>query len=272
MLKIGSNGDEVKLLQSFLKQLGYNITYVDGDFGKETEKAVIEYQKHNRLFPDGEIGPITIQELKKDGFLFSKERGVAVSQELVKKFIDKLCFHAEKFEGFIEIKNNASWDDPEKAGWQKDMSELLTRYMLKIDPWGLGDPYCAACVGAFIIMALEDCEIPTSKFESIWTAHVMTNVRLAKKNLILSITPSLGSVWLARFGKSDNGHTGLVVDIRGDNLETVEGNTVAGPSLNQQAQRSGNGIFKRRFYKKGRGSLETQGFISAENILKFFVY
>lgn len=272
MLKIGSTGDEVKLLQSFLKQSGYKIASVDGQFGKETENAVIEYQKRNRLFPDGEIGANTAEKLKKDGLVFSVNRGAAVSPELTRKFIDKLCFHAERFEGFVEIRNNSSWDDPEKAGWQKEMSELLTKYMLKIQPWALGEPYCAACVGAFIIMALEDCKIPTSKFERLWTAHVMTNVRFARKNSILSITPSLGSIWLARFGSSDSGHAGLVINIRGDNLETIEGNTVAGPSLNNQAQRSGNGIFKRRFYKKGRGSLQTQGFLSAENILKFFVY
>lgn len=271
MLKKGSHGDNVKLIQSFLKSLGYKINYVNGNFDEITELAVKKYQRNKKIDDDGMVGPITLSYMQNDGLVLTEDRGVSVSTQLIKDFIEKLSFHADRFEGFIEIKNNSSWDDPEKKGIQKEMSDILTKYMLKIKNWDLGQPYCAASVGAFIIMAMEDCNLSTDKFESLWTAHVMTNVRYAKSKKILSITPSLGSVWLARFGSSDNGHTGIVINIRGDNLETIEGNTVSGPSVNNQAQRSGNGIFRRRFYKGGRGSLKTQGFISAENILKFFV-
>jgi hypothetical protein len=271
MFKLGSTGNEVKLIQSLLKSLGFKISSVDGEFGKETESAVIEYQRKRKLTDDGVVGPKTLELFKIDGFIFSEDRGPAIQAGLTKDFIGRIKYHAELYEGFIEIENNAAWDDPDQKGWQKEMSDTLFRYMIKIKPWSSGQPYCAASVGAFLMMALEDCGLSTDKLCKFWTAHVMTNVRYARSRNILSITPSLGSVWLAKFGETDQGHTGVVIDIHGDNLENIEGNTVPGVSKDPKQQRSGNGIFRRKFHKGGRGVLKTQGFISAENILKFFV-
>jgi peptidoglycan hydrolase-like protein with peptidoglycan-binding domain len=271
MFKIGSEGNEVRLIQSFLKSLGYNIQQVDGDYGNKTFLAVKQYQRDRKITVDGEVGDQTLSEMKSQGFLFSDERGAAVSPDLIKKFIERLKIRSEEFEGYVEIKSNASWDDPEQPGWQKELSDKLTRYMFKIEEWDYGAPYCAAAVGAFVCMALEDCGLLTDKFTSKWTAHVMTNVRMLKAKNILSITPSLGSIWLAKFGATDQGHTGVVNNINGDSIITLEGNTSSGPTTDQQQQRSGNGIFRRKFHKSGRGLLQTQGFLSAENILKFFV-
>jgi len=53
LLKVGSRGNEVKLLQEFLG-IG-----VDGIFGKGTEAAVKEFQKINGLVADGIVGPST---------------------------------------------------------------------------------------------------------------------------------------------------------------------------------------------------------------------
>jgi hypothetical protein len=99
----------------------------------------------------------------------------------------------------------------------------------------------------------------------------MTNVRLLKSKSILSITPSLGSIWLAKFGETDSGHTGIVFDIKGDMLVTLEGNTSSGETSDPNLQRAGDGIYMRKFNKFGRGTLKTQGFLSSENLLKFFV-
>ena len=52
-LKIGSKGENVKLLQRFLKLKD------DGDFGPKTETAVKKWQKTNGLVVDGIVGPIT---------------------------------------------------------------------------------------------------------------------------------------------------------------------------------------------------------------------
>lgn len=62
-LRKGSKGAEVKELQRLLNLHGAKLT-VDGDFGTNTYKAVIEYQKKNSLTPDGIVGPKTWDKLK----------------------------------------------------------------------------------------------------------------------------------------------------------------------------------------------------------------
>lgn len=62
-LKKGSIGYDVRELQRRLKELGYKIE-VDGWFGDETEKAVINFQQKNNLSAVGEVGPRTEQALK----------------------------------------------------------------------------------------------------------------------------------------------------------------------------------------------------------------
>ncbi len=62
-LKKGNTGYEVRELQRRLKELGHQIE-VDGWFGDETEKAVIDFQKKNNLTAIGEVGPRTEFALK----------------------------------------------------------------------------------------------------------------------------------------------------------------------------------------------------------------
>lgn len=57
VFKIGYCGDEVKQIQ-----LALGIK-ADGVFGKQTENAVIKFQKENGLFPDGVVGEITLDAL-----------------------------------------------------------------------------------------------------------------------------------------------------------------------------------------------------------------
>lgn len=62
---IGSIGSDVKLVQSVLKRIGYNPGSVDGVFGAQTQRAVIEFQRANGLVPDGIVGPATFAALEK---------------------------------------------------------------------------------------------------------------------------------------------------------------------------------------------------------------
>ena len=62
LLKRGAKGEDVKTLQKLLIKAGYSCGKcgVDGSFGKDTEKAVKDYQRDHKLIPiDGEVGPIT---------------------------------------------------------------------------------------------------------------------------------------------------------------------------------------------------------------------
>lgn len=67
-LKLGSTGDEVRVLQDLLKDLGYlgaDVTST-GYFGQATKKAVMEFQKANGIQPLGHIGPATRSALNKE--------------------------------------------------------------------------------------------------------------------------------------------------------------------------------------------------------------
>ena len=61
ILRKGSKGVIVREYQEKLKKLGYDLGKygADGDFGRDTRAAVIQFQKDHNLKADGEIGPIT---------------------------------------------------------------------------------------------------------------------------------------------------------------------------------------------------------------------
>ena len=64
VLRKGSNGVYVEVLQKKLNDAGYNLA-VDGDFGNKTLEAVKDYQKVNGLVVDGIVGVKTWEKLYK---------------------------------------------------------------------------------------------------------------------------------------------------------------------------------------------------------------
>ena len=64
-LKRGHKGENVKLLQTMLKTLGYYTREIDGDFGMYTEQAVKAFQTKTNHTPDGVFGPKTCPDLNK---------------------------------------------------------------------------------------------------------------------------------------------------------------------------------------------------------------
>lgn len=61
--KMGSRSQEVKDIQTVLKQQGYYTGKVDGIYGTATKNAVIKFQKNNGLTPDGIVGTKTLKAL-----------------------------------------------------------------------------------------------------------------------------------------------------------------------------------------------------------------
>jgi putative chitinase len=93
MLKIGSKGNLVKLLQ---EKLGVT---ADGDFGPKTESALKEWQSKNGLTADGVAGPITLGKMgieipvvKKEPLKLDKLKG-----HIPQNVIDEIGLIAEKF-------------------------------------------------------------------------------------------------------------------------------------------------------------------------------
>lgn len=63
MLRLGSRGEEVRILQENLNKLGYTVGLADGIFGPRTEAGVIAFQQENGLKADGIVGSQTSQRL-----------------------------------------------------------------------------------------------------------------------------------------------------------------------------------------------------------------
>jgi len=58
-IRKGDKGAAVKAWQNFLFGVGYTYVVADGDFGKNTETATIDFQKSHGLFADGVVGNST---------------------------------------------------------------------------------------------------------------------------------------------------------------------------------------------------------------------
>lgn len=63
LLGVGDSGDAVVRLQTQLANLGFNPGAIDGEFGAQTEAAVIQFQQSQNLVPDGIAGPQTLAAL-----------------------------------------------------------------------------------------------------------------------------------------------------------------------------------------------------------------
>jgi len=61
VLRIGSKGLPVELLQRRLTDLGYHVGQIDGHFGKRTRAAVLAFQADNDLITDGAVGAATYE-------------------------------------------------------------------------------------------------------------------------------------------------------------------------------------------------------------------
>lgn len=63
VLSSGASGEEVRRLQTRLKDLGFYTGEIDGDFGKGTKSAVTLFQKQHDLDADGIAGAMTLAKL-----------------------------------------------------------------------------------------------------------------------------------------------------------------------------------------------------------------
>lgn len=95
ILRIGSDGNAVFELQKMLAAKGFSPGVADGKFGDNTKKAVIAFQKANRLNADGIVGEVTYKALFGKSMPLPTIPSVIYQRDLMKLFGDP---HESSFE------------------------------------------------------------------------------------------------------------------------------------------------------------------------------
>ena len=132
LLKKGSRGPNVKILQEFL-EVGN-----DGIFGSGTEAAVKAWQTKNHLYPDGIVGPKTwaAMELDEMATTDNSERVIDLPEGLIieEHFLPK----GEYLQGptnkeYLFLHHTAGWHKPKQVvdSWSRDSrGRVATEFVL----------------------------------------------------------------------------------------------------------------------------------------------
>ena len=99
----GDKGTKVKEIQQKLNKFGYKL-YVDGDFGRLTYNAVIDFQMRNKLIRDGIVGKLTLKKLN-----MPSTPSTMYKPPVKKKSIPKATASKKELEKFINNKNVPSF-------------------------------------------------------------------------------------------------------------------------------------------------------------------
>lgn len=238
-----NNRDDVRKIQSWLSLYAISnpnagtATGIDGDFGPATERAVKNYQKVNDIMPSG-----------------------MVTQAL----FDKLCAPMrDAFETPLQSSNLRSLVlEAAENHVKAHPRELIIKGQSNSGPWvrSYMDGHDGAiwfwCMGFVQTIIDQAASVQGKKFTALMpqtvSCDIVGNAGLEKgilhRNSKIKQNPSLikpGDIFLIKKSKLDWTHTGIVTDIDGTTIETIEGNT------NHEGSRNGIAAMKRtRNFKK----------------------
>lgn len=120
---------------------------------------------------------------------------------------------------------------------------------------GDGQPWCMSFVQNCVAFVEDYLQKESGLLDS---EHCMSTLRHAKDNYLLLEKPKLGCIIVWEHGNTDQGHTGIVVELRGlTELATIEGNT------GDRSFRDGDGVFLRNRSRYQDGDMIVRGFIDA---------
>jgi hypothetical protein len=236
ILKRGSLGEDVLLIQKRLNDLGYGFLVEDGIYGPRTEDSVKRFQmdhngpKGNKLEVDGIVGPLTYWALF---------NAISDQKVIYDRCPDGTLMLASLDVARCEISKNVR-EVPPRSNRGPEVEAYLASVGRKP-----GDAWCAAfvywCVEcASRRLGLDNPLKRTGHVATLWTDAVnrgmvlhITNVPSGEED----IPP--GAVFCAVY-KSGRGHTGFVERRERDTLCTIEGNT------NLRGSQEGDGVYKKR--------------------------
>lgn len=147
---------------------------------------------------------------------------------------------AESFVGVTEVGGENR--GPEVEAFQK-----------AVDGKAQGEPWCMA----FLMYCVQKTEQETQLMSAIFRSESVKQVWDFSPDDHKSKLPSVGSIMVWQYGTTGMGHAGLVTAIAGELVETIEGNTGAGPGV----VREGDGVFKKTRPLADVGKMNFIGFL-----------
>jgi len=232
--KCGDIGGKVKIIQEWLSFQGPGLL-IDGDFGPNTEKAVIKFQESKNLNKDGIVNEETFLELVKPAL-----RTLTPIEFSPNSFSELVTMYANQhlMEHPVEIGGN------NKGPW-------VRMYMSGNE--GSAWAWCAG-FATFIIKQAADYAGLEMPFKRTFSCDTLAAYGMEKDlfipgsdiingNIDYSDIPA-SSVFLVRRTDGDWTHTGLAIKFDAAGVETIEGNT------NDEGSREGYEVCNRfRGYK-----------------------
>ncbi len=241
IIKGETNKSVVKAIQQQLNSNGYGPLDVDGDFGNKTFNAVKLFQAQHRdqngnpLEMDGKVGAVTW------AILFGPQ-AVSSNDEAPNELLKNVLDVADRQIGIME--------DPPGSNKGNEVNAYLAS--VGLPP---GNFWCAA----FIYWCFnQTCAKLNRSNPLVRTGSVLAHWNGTKGKKILAADavnkPSLvkpGQIFILNFG-GGHGHTGLVKEVNGGIITTIEGNS------NPEGSSNGIGVFslQRKIVKISSGFIE----------------
>ena len=234
-VKVGmENVHDVKKVQEWLnlwkrydKNWNVSVT-IDGDFGKETKAAIIEFQRFHNLQQDGIVGNHTWTKLTEP----MRNAFTRIEKEM--SFKELIVAYAEN-----HLKSNPSEFNQNEGTWVR---AYMDGNEGKNWPWCMGFVQTVVDQASFTIgKSLKDYLPVTYSCDVVGSNGLKNNklIRNSELNTDLSKVEK-GDIFLIAKSDNDWTHTGIITDIDGDWFHTIEGNT------NDEGSREGYEVCQRK--------------------------
>jgi len=105
--KLGDKGAKVKEIQVKLNKFGYNL-HLDGNFGKLTYYAVMDFQTRNKIVKDGIVGASTLEKINLTPTSATMYKAPISVKPVIQKSIPKVTTSTSGLENFVNSRNFSS--------------------------------------------------------------------------------------------------------------------------------------------------------------------
>ncbi|PPK96144.1 putative peptidoglycan binding protein [Kineococcus xinjiangensis] len=210
VVRRGQRGRDVRRVQEWLTLHGFGLV-VDGDFGPATQRQVTAFQERCGLEAVGDV---------------DEETAAALVEPLVQVLRQRLNSSRPLGEAVVEYAQAHLAVHPREVGGQ-NRGPWVRAYMGGRE--GADQPWCAGFVTFVLHQAAQSLGVPapiagSASCDVLAAQGGGAGLFVAEADVEYKDLPT-GSLFLVRSRPGDWTHTGLVVEAREDDFDTIEGNT-----------------------------------------------